>query len=55
MNCVKTAPVACIIKHILIVNDAYRAVRSDAPRCGIAYDSHYDDSKGIIYTLGEHL
>jgi hypothetical protein len=55
MNCVKTTTEACIIKYILIINDTSRVVRSDAPSCGIASNSHSNDSKGVIYTLGEHL
>ncbi len=46
--------VACIIKNITIVNGTPRVVRmtivSDAPSCGVIYDHHSDDSRGVFYT-----
>jgi hypothetical protein len=29
-------------KNIMIVNDTFSVVRSDAPSCGIVYDHHSD-------------
>ncbi len=51
-----TRPVACIIKHIMIVNDNSRVVRmtilSAVPSCGIPYDYHSDNSRGVINAPG---
>jgi hypothetical protein len=46
-------------KHLMIVNDNSRVVRmsiiSDAPSCGVTYDHHSDNSRGVIYAPREHL
>ncbi len=40
-------------KNVTIINDTPRVVRmmivSDAPSCGVTYNCHSDDSRGIIY------
>jgi hypothetical protein len=41
-------------KHITIVNDDSR-LYNDAPSCGITYDHHSDETRGVIYTAREHL
>jgi hypothetical protein len=28
---------------------------SDAPSCGVTYDCHSDDSRGVIFAPREHL
>ncbi len=42
-----------------IVNDASRVIRmtivTDAPGCGITYDYHSDNCRGVIYAPREHL
>jgi hypothetical protein len=42
-------------KNVTIVNDTPRVVRmmiiSDAPSCGITYNCHSDDSRGIIFHI----
>jgi hypothetical protein len=50
-----TKPVACIIKKITIVNDTSGIVRSKTVSCGVTYDCHSDDSRGVIYIPREHL
>ncbi len=46
-------------KDVTIVSDTSRVVRmtiiSDAPRLGVTYDCHSDDSRGFIYPPREHL
>jgi hypothetical protein len=42
-------------KNITIVNDTSKVISSNAPSCGIAYNHHSDDSKGVNYVCGEHL
>ncbi len=38
----------------MIVNDTSGVIRitivSDAPHCGVTYDHHLDDSRGVIYS-----
>ena len=40
-------------KNIKIVNDTFRVIRmmiiSDALSCGITYDGHSDDCRGVTY------
>jgi hypothetical protein len=46
-------------KNIATINETSRAVRmmilSDTPSCGVTYDHHSDNSRGVIYTLRELL
>ncbi len=48
---------SCVLyyKNIMIVNDTSIIIRSDAPSCGITYNRHSDDSRGVIYAPREHL
>ncbi len=42
-------------KNITNVNDNSGVFRSDAPSCGITYDHHSENSRGVIYAPREHL
>jgi len=41
-------------KHFMIVNDNY-SHQNDAQSCGITYDHHSDDSRGVFYAHREHI
>jgi hypothetical protein len=41
--------------NIMILNDTARAIRSDAPSCGITYEHHSVNSRGVTYAPREHL
>jgi hypothetical protein len=55
----KLTPGGLYHKNIMIVNSTSRVVRmtivSDAPSCGVTYDCHSDDSRGVISAPREHL
>ena len=38
----------------MIVNDNY-SHQNDAQSCGITYDHHSDDSRGVFYAHREHI
>ncbi len=46
-------------KNITIISDTSKVFKmtivTDAPRCGIPYDCHSDNSRGVIYPPREHL
>ncbi len=51
----KTTNGSLYYKDIMIVNDTPRVIRmtivNDAPNCGVTYNHHSDNSKGVIYTI----
>jgi hypothetical protein len=47
-----TSPCGQCYKDITIVNGTYRIVSTG---CGITYDHHSDDSRGVIYAPRKHL
>ncbi len=42
-------------KNKTIMKDTSRVVISDAPSCGVTYDCHSDNSRGVIYAPREHV
>jgi hypothetical protein len=48
-----------VLQKISIVNDTSKVIRktiiSNTPNCGITYDCHSDDSRGVIHAPKEHF
>jgi hypothetical protein len=58
---ISSSPKHCELyyKNITIINDTSRVIKmmivSDAVSCGITYDCHSDNFRGVIYAPREHL
>ncbi len=53
--CFEYGPFGLFYKNITIVNGTPRVIRSDGPSCGVTYDCHSDNSRGVIYANREPL